>query len=74
MLQCLAIYLQLFQHLTLKNIQKPIRQSICLRITPAVVGALVYAVIVIATITILDIPTTMIAVATILALLYIRKF
>lgn len=43
-------------------------------ITPAVVGALVYAVIVIATITILDIPTTMIAVANILVLLYIKKF
>jgi chromate transporter len=42
-------------------------------ITAAVVGALVGAVIVIATRSILDIPTALIAVATILALLYIKK-
>ena len=42
-------------------------------ITAAVVGALVGAVIVIATRSIIDIPTALIAVATILALLYIKK-
>lgn len=42
-------------------------------ITAAVVGALVGAVIVIGTRSILDIPTALIAVATILALLYIKK-
>lgn len=42
-------------------------------ITAAVVGALVGAVIVITTRSILDIPTALIAVATILALLYIKK-
>lgn len=42
-------------------------------ITAAVVGALVGAVIVIATRSILDIPTALIAVATILALIYIKK-
>lgn len=42
-------------------------------ITAAVVGALVGAVIVIATRSILDIPTALIAVTTILALLYIKK-
>lgn len=42
-------------------------------ITAAVIGALVGAVIVIATRSILDIPTALIAVATILALLYIKK-
>lgn len=42
-------------------------------ITAAVVGALVGAVIVIATRSILDIPTALIAAATILALIYIKK-
>ena len=42
-------------------------------ITAAVVGALVGAVGVIATRSILDIPTTLIAIATIFALLYIKK-
>ncbi len=42
-------------------------------ITAAVVGALVGAVIVIATRSITDIPTALIAIATIFALLYIRK-
>jgi chromate transporter len=42
-------------------------------ITAAVVGALVGAVIVIGTRSILDIPTAMISIATILALLYIKK-
>ncbi|HSC53377.1 MAG TPA: chromate transporter [Phnomibacter sp.] len=42
-------------------------------ITAAVVGALVGAVIVIATRSIVDIPTALIAIATILALLYIKK-
>ena len=42
-------------------------------ITAAVVGALVGAVIVIATRSILDIPTALIAIATILALIYIKK-
>jgi len=42
-------------------------------ITAAVVGALVGAVIVIATKSITDIPTTMLAVVTIFALLYIKK-
>ena len=42
-------------------------------ITAAVVGALVGAVVVIATRSIIDIPTTLIAIATIFALLYIKK-
>jgi chromate transporter len=42
-------------------------------ITAAVIGALVGAVIVIATRSIIDIPTALIAVATVLALLYIKK-
>lgn len=42
-------------------------------ITAAVVGALVGAVIVIATRSILDIPTALIAIATVFALLYIKK-
>jgi chromate transporter len=42
-------------------------------ITAAVVGALVGAVIVISTRSIIDIPTALIAIATILALLYIKK-
>ena len=42
--------------------------------TKAFVDGVIAAVIVIATITILDIPTTMIAVANILVLLYIKKF
>lgn len=42
-------------------------------ITAAVIGALVGAVVVIATRSILDIPTTLIAIAAIFALLYIKK-
>lgn len=42
-------------------------------ITAAVIGALVGAVVVIASRSILDIPTTLIAIATIFALLYIKK-
>ena len=42
-------------------------------ITAAVVGALVGAVIVIATRSIIDIPTALIAIATIMALIYIKK-
>lgn len=42
-------------------------------ITAAVVGALVGAVVVIASKNILNIPTTLIAIATIFALLYIKK-
>jgi chromate transporter len=42
-------------------------------ITAAVVGALVGAVIVIATRSILDIPTALIAIATVFALLYVKK-
>ena len=42
-------------------------------ITAAVVGALVGAVFVIAGRSIIDIPTTVIAIATVFALLYIKK-
>lgn len=42
-------------------------------ITAAVIGALVGAVIVIATRSIIDIPTALIAVATVLALIYVKK-
>ncbi|WP_370453900.1 hypothetical protein [Flavobacterium sp. ZB4P23] len=42
-------------------------------VTATVIGALVGAVIIIATRSILDIPTVLIAIATIFALLYIKK-